>query len=92
MKFRMQNYYEANKKVSADSFKLTCFPHFQSGPRITRVPTPSNIKRPLRLFDDEGNSISNQFSVTISSNVMRKKILVCEIVSTENTKTKLHQF
>ena len=29
---------------------LTCFPHFQSGPRITLVPTPSNIKR-LALLD-----------------------------------------
>lgn len=36
---------------------LTCFPHFQSGPRITRVPTPSSMKRFARFDVDGGNSI-----------------------------------
>lgn len=31
------------------SHVLTCFPHFHSGPRITRAPTPSIIKRVVRV-------------------------------------------
>lgn len=31
---------------------ITCFPHFQSGPRMTRAPTPSIVIRGGRLTTD----------------------------------------
>jgi len=38
------------KRVARSGASIqTCFPHFQSGPRMTRAPTPSIMKRVLLL-------------------------------------------
>lgn len=45
---------------------LTCFPHFQSGPRMTRAPTPSITTRDVRGAPDV---VPTAFAISIFINI-----------------------